>query len=134
VLLLLWQGLGAYANLHAKRYLFGCCSITSQDPAEGLRTLEHLRRTGRLHPELQVAARPGWECAPPGVGGPAAGWEAVKLPKLFRTYLRYGARVCSGPALDREFKTIDFLALLDLRELDPERILRQLAEYVRRSA
>jgi len=130
VLLLLWQGLGAYANHHAKRYFFGCCSLTSQDPAEGLRAYEHLRRGGHLHPELHVAARPGWEC-----GGQAFDdSERVKLPKLFRTYLRYGARICSDPALDREFGTIDFLALLDMRELDPEKILRQLAEYVRRSA
>ena len=59
VLLLLWQGLGAYANHHAKRYFFGCCSLTSQDPAEGRRAHEHLRRAGRLHPELHVEARLG---------------------------------------------------------------------------
>jgi putative hemolysin len=132
VLLLLWRGLGAYANHHAKRYFFGCCSLTSQDPEEGLRAQAHLRQAGRLHPELHVAARPGWECTV--AGAPAGDPAPFKLPKLFRTYLRYGARICSDPALDREFGTIDFLALLDMRELEPDKILRQLAEYVRRSA
>ncbi|HMB68371.1 MAG TPA: GNAT family N-acyltransferase [bacterium] len=132
VLLLLWQGLGAYAKHHAKQYFFGCCSLTSQDPVEGGRAHAHLRLAGRLHPELHVTARPGWECVADAGSEEAA--RSFRLPMLFRTYLRYGARICSGPALDREFGTIDFLALLDLRELEPEKILRQLADYVRRSA
>jgi putative hemolysin len=132
VLLLLWKGLGAYANRHAKTRLFGCCSITSTDPAEGARVHEHLRRRGHLHPELAVRARPDFRCE--GPPGSREGWESVKLPKLFRTYLRYGAKVVGEPAIDREFKTIDYLTLMDLRSLDPERILSHFAEYIRRSA
>ncbi len=37
------------------------------------------------------------------------------MPKLLRAYLSLGAKICGPPALDREFKTIDFLTLLDLR-------------------
>jgi len=33
------------------------------------------------------------------------------VPKLLRTYLAIGARICGPPAIDREFKTIDFLTL-----------------------
>jgi putative hemolysin len=40
-------------------------------------------------------------------------------PKLLRAYLTIGARICSEPALDREFGTIDFLTLLDLQTLHP---------------
>ena len=40
-------------------------------------------------------------------------------PKLLRTYLAIGARICGAPAIDREFKTIDFLTLLDLEEIPP---------------
>ena len=43
----------------------------------------------------------------------------MDLPPLFRTYLRYGAQVCGPPAIDREFKTIDFFVLLDIEDLDP---------------
>ena len=39
----------------------------------------------------------------------------VKLPRLFSTYLGIGAKVCSPPAIDRRFKTIDFLVMLDIR-------------------
>ena len=42
-----------------------------------------------------------------------------KVPKLLRTYLAVGAKICGPPAIDREFKTIDFLTLMDLETLHP---------------
>ncbi len=47
----------------------------------------------------------------------AAGVRGV--PPLFRIYLRYGAKVCSRPAMDRELGTIDFVTMLDLETLAP---------------
>ena len=43
----------------------------------------------------------------------------VEIPKLLRTYLAIGAKICGPPAIDREFKTIDFLTLLDMQSLHP---------------
>jgi putative hemolysin len=40
-------------------------------------------------------------------------------PKLLRTYLAIGAKICGPPAIDREFRTIDFLTFLDLHALPP---------------
>ena len=31
-LLLLWKGLALYSLHHQKKYFFGCCSLSSQDP------------------------------------------------------------------------------------------------------
>jgi putative hemolysin len=53
--------------------------------------------------------------------------EAAKVPKLLRTYLAIGARICSAPAWDREFGTIDFLTLLDLRTISSSARNRFLA-------
>jgi len=116
VLFLLWRGLAAYILGSGKRYLFGCSSITSQEPAVGRRAHARLREAGSLHPEFIVRPRPGFEC----VGGDESSAGDVRLPILFRTYLRHGAKVCGLPALDREFGTIDFLTLLDVRELPEE--------------
>lgn len=116
VLFLLWQGLAAYMTHNRKRYFFGCCSLTSQEPQEGMRVLNHLERRGHLHPTLRVPPRAGHECAPEGyfvVDG-----QGVKVPRLFETYLRFGAKVCGPPAIDRAFKTIDFFVLFDAEELD----------------
>ena len=35
------------------------------------------------------------------------------LPPLLKGYLRLGAMVCGGPALDKEFGTTDFLILVE---------------------
>jgi putative hemolysin len=37
--------------------------------------------------------------------------------KLLRAYLAIGAKICGPPAIDRDFGTIDFLTLLDIRAL-----------------
>jgi putative hemolysin len=51
----------------------------------------------------------------------------VKAPKLLRAYLTIGAKICSEPAIDRAFKTIDFLTLLDLQSLHP-RVAKRFLE------
>jgi len=121
VLFLLWRGLAAYMEKNRKRYLFGCCSLTSQDPVEGKRVMDHLLAEGHVHDGFQVRPQPGWECYDPDDPPPLpASGEKVKLPQLFRIYLRYGAKVCGPPAIDRFFKTIDYLVLLDIEDLDAE--------------
>jgi putative hemolysin len=122
VLQLLWKGLASYALHNRRRYFFGCCSLTSQDPAEGARVLEYLRRHGHLRDDLAVLPHPDYALAEEKES--VEGWEHSRIPPLFRTYLRYGARICSRPALDRHFKTIDYLALIDLGEVDLVRVLR----------
>ena len=45
--------------------------------------------------------------------------ERLERPeiKLLRAYLTVGAKICGPPALDRQFKTIDFLTLMDLETM-----------------
>lgn len=115
VLFLLWKGLALYVATNRKRFLFGCCSLTSQDPVEGQAVMAHLRKTDHVHRDLMVQPRPGYECdAGPFDSAPAE----VRIPPLFRIYLRHGARVCSPPAIDRRFKTIDYLVLFDVDAMD----------------
>ncbi|MCU0868317.1 MAG: GNAT family N-acetyltransferase [Burkholderiales bacterium] len=108
VLNLLWRGIAQYADAHGARWLIGCSSLTSQDPAFGAAAWQHLllhlapaRWRTRPHapfacPLDRVAATP-----PP-------------IPRLLSAYLAIGATVCGPPAIDREFRTIDFLTCLDL--------------------
>jgi putative hemolysin len=116
VLLMLWKGLAAYVAHYRKRYLFGCCSLTSQDESEGKRAFESLKSSGHLHPTLRVMPARGFECR----AGDSMTNEAaeVNIPKLFRIYLRFGAQVCGPPAIDRLFGTIDFFVLFDIEEMD----------------
>jgi putative hemolysin len=114
VLHLLWRGLASYLQHQEASCLFGCCSITTQDPAVGVAAHEWLAREGHMHDRIAVEPLPGVRCGPTGV--PAA---PVELPALFQSYLNLGAKAWGPPAIDREFKTVDFLVGLDVRTMAP---------------
>lgn len=117
VLYLLWRGLANYMQHFDKRYLFGCCSLTSQSPRDAWRVMHYLEQNGHLHSEYWAATTEAFTCERPDNLRENKGSE-VKLPQLFRLYMDLRARVCSPPALDTEFKTIDYLVLLDVENLD----------------
>lgn len=116
VLYLLWRGLARYMMHTETRYLFGCCSLTSQDETEAWQVMQYLRHKNYLHPHLRTETKPDYECEAVDVDPNA--WKDIKLPQLFRLYMDLGAKVCSPPALDQEFKTIDYLVILDVESLD----------------
>jgi putative hemolysin len=115
VLFLLWKGIAAYLLDQRKRYLFGCCSLASQDPREGLRLTEWLKAGGHLHPSFFVPPRPGFECLADEMV--SDGLPEAKVPKLLGSYLRFGAKFCGLPAVDREFRTIDYFGIFDVKEM-----------------
>lgn len=114
VLGLLWKGIADYARQHGGRYLFGCSSITSQDPAVGASAYADLCRKHLAQPQWRTRPLAAYDCYLSQLAT-----EPVKIPKLLRAYLALGASICGPPALDRQFKTIDFLTLLDLDALPP---------------
>ena len=116
VLGLLWKGVADYAREKQARYLLGCSSITSQDPAVGASAYADLCRHHLVSHEYRTRPRPEYECCLEALAA-----EPAKIPKLLRAYLTMGARICGPPALDREFGTIDFLTMLDLSAL-PEAV------------
>jgi putative hemolysin len=122
VLFLLWKGLAMYMTEKRKRYVFGCCSLPTQNCAEGMRALRALTRDGFLHESLRVTPREDYVCRPKDSLSEDAG-EKVKLPKLFDTYLRIGARICGEPVIDRQFKTIDFFVIVDVKNI-PDKYFR----------
>ena len=126
-LLALWVGLAHFMNMYDQHFLFGCSSLTSQDPDDGWRGMKSLRERGRLHDELMLRAHPEFSCGSPDREHDPAIGPGIKLPKLYRTYLQMGAKVISEPAIDRGFKTIDFLLLMDAREVSMRRFKGMVA-------
>ena len=113
VLTLLWRGIAMYATERKARYLIGCSSLTSQCLQEGSDMY------GRL---LEFLAEPALRTVPQAhfsfpILAPMPRATSARPPKLLRSYLSIGARICGPPALDRQFKTIDFLTLLDLEQI-----------------
>lgn len=116
VLHLLWKGIARYAVSCKARYLIGCSSLSSQNEDEGMALYEVLREKHLVEPSLRTNPEAGRECKSRGLHA-----APPRPPRLFRAYLDISARVCGPPAIDREFKTIDFLTLVDLRAL-PDRV------------
>ena len=137
VLTLLWRGIAQYATDMGLRYLIGCSSLNSKDPAEGWQTYRQLEQY-RVSPEFETAPTAAYACPieqegahaqpspclmesnpvkPAAAERPLPAPTPTKVPRLLKTYLAIGARIAAPPAWDREFGTIDFLTLLDLKLL-----------------
>jgi putative hemolysin len=143
VLMLLWRGIAQYATDMGLRYLLGCSSLNSNDPAEGWQMYRQLENF-RVPAEFETRPTAAYACPPgsydfaqqsadaqlppcrsdrsdgrsgPDDSSPAHAQTAVKVPKLLKTYLAIGARIAAPPAWDRGFRTIDFLTFLDLNLL-----------------
>ena len=114
VLHLLWRGIARYVIANGGRYMMGCCSLASLDNALGNAVYRSLK-SYLVEPALMTV--PTARYALPRAVRPTE--EEVRPPKLLRAYLTIGAKICSEPAIDWEFKTIDFLTLLDLQTLHP---------------
>lgn len=116
VLHALWKGIAVYATRYELRYLVGCSSLSSQDENVGAALYNALKERYLVEPSLRTLPQPGHACEPTG-----APVEAPRPPRLFRAYLEISGRICGPPSIDREFKTIDFLTLVDLANL-PDRV------------
>jgi putative hemolysin len=116
VLHMLWKRIARYALSCRARYLIGCSSLSSQNEDEGMALYGILKGKYLVAPLLRTNPVESRKCkssgAPEALPGP---------PRLFRAYLDISARICGPPAIDREFKTIDFLTLVDLQAL-PDRV------------
>lgn len=124
VLSLLWHGIAEYAQQNAVRYLIGCSSLTSQDASVGAATWR------RLLPHLAPAAlraqpMPGFACPLDQLAD-----NPPKTPKLLAAYLSLGAMLCGPPAIDRDFGTIDFLTLVDMKAPQQSRRLARFGIHI----
>lgn len=116
VLHALWKGIAVYATRMESRYLVGCNSISSQDENYGVAMFGALKDKYLVEEAFRTSPQPDCVCH-----GTGEGVEAQRPPRLFRAYLEISAKLCGPPAIDHEFKTIDFLTLVDLARL-PDRV------------
>lgn len=111
VLNLLWKGIAGYARERGARYLIGCSSLTSQDAGVGAAAYKAL--SSHLAPaEWRTEPVAAFAC-PLDADAPAA--RPPRIPRLLSAYLGMGAAICGAPAIDREFRTLDFLTWIDIQ-------------------
>jgi putative hemolysin len=122
VLSILWKGISDYTRNKGGKYLIGCSSLSSQEAAVGAAAYEILKPNHLASAPYQTHPLPALAC-PMEVKASSA----PKIPKLLMAYLSIGAKICGPPAIDREFKTIDFLTLMDLSTISPLIVQRYLS-------
>lgn len=128
IIALLWRGIADYITATQTKVLFGCGSIKTMDPLEiGLIT-HYMKTEGLLTEEWGVQPTKKFKMKPlsrmleyieanPYVYN--RDQMAKRLPPLFGSYLKANAVVAGEPALDREFRCIDFLTVLKVDEMNP---------------
>lgn len=122
VLRLLWRGIARYMLWNDMRFLFGCCSLPGVDLHIAINAWRTVHARSWLHDRIMIPPRGAHQALPDGGRArPLTTVESLSasLSPLFDSYITLGARVCSAPALDREFGTTDFLVLLDIVDLSP---------------
>lgn len=126
VMNLLWRGISQYLQQIEAQYLFGCASVKTTDSLEAARVYKYLRDNSLLSTEM--AFGPTAEFVAPQFDAKLADLDARNesmssetakhvLPPLFNSYLKAGAKVCSRPAFDAEFRCMDFLTVLRVADL-----------------
>jgi putative hemolysin len=83
--------------------------LTSQDPAEGYALYCALQKQHLAPSQWRTVPRLGHAIPNTSFNG-----NSVGASRLLRAYLELSAKICGPPAIDREFRTIGFLTLLDL--------------------
>ena len=115
--IVLWKGLALCLRENHKSCVFGSLSLTTQDPLEAGRIFDKLSSEGHLHPELTIRPKPGFKCF--WYRMPEGRSNEVAIPDWLRICLRFGTKLCGPPAINRQFKTINFPVFLDAKQLEP---------------
>jgi putative hemolysin len=113
--MVLLKGVGLCLMQNDKKYVFGSLSLATQDPMEAGRIFDQLSREGYLHSQFQIRPRAGFKCFWYRMPEPRRSEPAIS--NWFRTCLRLGTKLWGPPALNRQFRTIDFPVFLDINQL-----------------
>src|SRR5262249_2614466 len=117
VMLLLWRGLSEYVRHINAKFLFGCSSVKTTDPAEVVAVQDRLRSLGHTTEEYEVKPLPGCQMNLDRVKQTKSAHGQTLIPPLLDAYLRAGARVAADPALDTEFQCVDFFTVLSVDDV-----------------
>jgi L-ornithine Nalpha-acyltransferase len=116
---LLWHGIWTYVLEHRIDVMIGCASLDGTDPDRLALPLSFLHHYARAPEEWRTTALPEryieLNRMPKDVIAPKAALQL--LPPLIKGYLRLGAFVGDGAAIDRQFGTTDVLVILPVSEI-----------------
>lgn len=115
----LWQGIWAYINRYEIDVMTGCASFAGTVPAAHAEALTYLAHHCRTTELWDVRALPGRYCSMDLMPLEAVNAKAAlaAMPPLIKGYLRCGARIGDGCVVDHDFRTVDVLVVMPVREI-----------------
>lgn len=118
---MLWSGVAQFMVRNRCDYLIGCTSISMRDGgAQAHATLRQLQEGDKVPSHLRALPK---DCLVPA---DYAVDPAIEMPGLLKAYLRWGAKVCGEPCVDRAFNVADLLMLLRLDQVEHRYLKRYL--------
>jgi putative hemolysin len=125
VIALLWRGIHRYAQAVEAHTLFGCSSVQTTDLYTTAQVCAYLRVNEYTMKELDLYPQPSYQI--PEFPTFAARYENLDpatlesarkiIPPLLLSYIKSGARVGAEPALDKAFRCVDFMTILETEKL-----------------
>jgi putative hemolysin len=112
-LLLLWEGLANYLIRSRSKYFFGCASLLTQNHWQAACAYHYFQRNNRMHSHILVYPNSEYSI---DISENCPDSCNVTIPNIVQAYLNIGAKICSLPAIDRQFQTIDFLTISNIEE------------------
>jgi putative hemolysin len=95
------------------KYFFGCASLLTQCHWEAACTYHYFQKNDLMHKSILVYPNSQYHL---DIHQDCYDKCHVKIPHIMQAYLSIGAKICSLPAIDQQFKTIDFLTISNLQE------------------
>lgn len=126
VLSLLWRGITDYMNLSGASILFGCSSLKINNSLQAALVYRYLFEEGALVDNLFSSPTKNFQmpnfdiCYASFQDGLSESQreEAEKLlPPLLKSYIKFGAKIASEPAFDKDFDCVDLLTVLKKEEM-----------------
>lgn len=126
VLSLLWRGITDYMNLSGASVLFGCSSLKINSAVQAALVYRYLFEEGALIENIFSSPTKNFQmpnfdiCYAAFQNGLSESQreEAEKLlPPLLKSYIKFGAKIASEPAFDKDFDCVDLLTVLKKEDM-----------------
>lgn len=126
VMSLLWKGIAEYMQATRAEKLIGCSSVKYINSKTAAMIFKYLEETNSLAKEI-VKPQASYNipdfifwllCCNEGLTLNQFKEVEAMIPALLKSYLKAGAKVLSYPAHDRDMKCLDFVTVLDWKDLD----------------
>ena len=113
---LLWKGIATYITKTNSQFLFGCSSVHTTRKDLSWKIFDFMQLKGWVEEDHQI--HPIGKYAFDYVDSQMDPMDAKNyVPALLRSYITAGAKIYAAPALDEEFSCVDFLTILDMKNL-----------------